>query len=116
VPGVGDATDQLQARPDFALLIYPAYLVQRDNDHALAREVEPGQLSPPTFLVQAEDDPIKVENSLVYYGALKEANVSAELHLYAHGGHGFGLRPTKLPVTHWPELASTWLHTLGVTP
>ena len=120
--GAGDAgaaadiTDQLSARPDFTLLIYPAYLVQKGDDRSLAPEVQPAPLTPPTFLLQAEDDPIKVENSLVYYAALKEAKVSAEMHLYANGGHGFGLRQTKLPVTHWPELAATWLHTLGVTP
>ena len=112
----GDATDHLSARPDFTLLIYPAYLVQEANDQHLAPEVQPVALTPPTFLIQAEDDPIKVENALFYYEGLKQADVSAEMHLYAHGGHGFGLRPTKLPITHWPDLAAAWMHTLGVTP
>jgi acetyl esterase/lipase len=115
-----DAADQLSARPDFSLLIYPAYLVkesdQENKDDPLTPEVQPVALTPPTFLVQAEDDPIKVENALHYYEALRRVDVSAEMHLYAHGGHGFGLRPTKLPITHWPDLASAWMHTLGVTP
>jgi acetyl esterase/lipase len=115
-----DAADQLSARPDFSLLIYPAYMVQEGDQQSksdrLASEVQPVALTPPTFLIQAEDDPIKVENALHYYEALKQVDVSAEMHLYAHGGHGFGLRPTRLPITHWPDLAAAWMHALGVTP
>lgn len=108
-----DAADQYSARPDFSLLIYPGYLIEEQNPHVA--EVKPVALTPPSFLVQAEDDPVKVENSLVYYEALKQAKVQAEMHLYAEGGHGYGLRPTKLPVTHWTDTAATWLRTLGVT-
>jgi acetyl esterase/lipase len=68
----------------------------------------------PTFLLQAEDDPVHEENALVYFQALKEAGVPAELHLYAQGGHGYGLRPTELPITRWPMLAETWLRTIHV--
>ena len=113
-PPVDDA-DKLSARPDFGMLVYPAYLIQKDNALALAPEVKPIALTPPTLLVQAEDDGVKVENALIYYEGLKDAKVSAEMHLYAQGGHGYGLRPTKLPVTHWPELATTWMRTIGVT-
>ncbi len=113
-PAVDDA-DKLSARPDFSLLIYPAYLTQEKHSLAVAPEVKPVALTPPSFLIQAEDDPVKVENALVYYQALKEASIPAEMHIYAHGGHGYGLRPTKLPVTHWPELATTWMRTIGVT-
>lgn len=111
-PAIDDA-DRLSARPDFTLLIYPGYL-QLDDTHTVRPEVKPVALTPPSFLIQAEDDPVNVENAWVYYEALKEAHVPAEMHLYANGGHGYGLRPTKLPVTHWPDLAATWLHTLGV--
>jgi hypothetical protein len=45
---------------------------------------------------------------------LKKAGVPAELHVFSKGGHGYGLRPTNLPITHWPELATSWLHTIGV--
>jgi len=109
-----DAAEKLSARPDFTLLIYPAYL-ELDDTHTLRPEVKPVALTPPTFLIQAEDDPEKVENAWLYYEALKQAKVPAELHLFANGGHGYGLRPTRLPITHWPDLAATWLHTLGIT-
>jgi acetyl esterase/lipase len=113
-PAIDDA-DKLSARPDFTLLIYPAYLDQEVNPLALRSEVKPVALTPPSFLIQAEDDTVKVENASAYYEALKQAKVPAEMHLFANGGHGYGLRPTPLPVTHWPALAATWLHTLGIT-
>ena len=56
------------------------------------------------------------EQSLVYFAALKQAGVPAEMHLYAHGGHAFGLRPTKFPVSRWPQLAETWMQSLGISP
>jgi dipeptidyl aminopeptidase/acylaminoacyl peptidase len=69
--------------------------------------------TPPTFLVQAEDDYTDgVNQSLVYYTALAKAHVPAEMHLYAHGGHAFGLRTTRFPITRWPRLAETWLRTV----
>ena len=72
--------------------------------------------TPPTFLVQAEDDKVdNVNQSLVYYVALKNARIPAEMHLYAQGGHAFGLRPSKFPVTKWPQLVETWLKTIGMT-
>ena len=72
--------------------------------------------TPPMFLLQAEDDPIDtVRNSLVYYYALKKAGVPVEMHLYAHGGPGFGLRRTTMPITGWPQLVDTWLETIGIT-
>jgi dipeptidyl aminopeptidase/acylaminoacyl peptidase len=55
-----------------------------------------------------------VENSLVYFEALKKAGVPAEMHIYAQGGHAFGLRKTKFPVTDWPELVEKWLRTIGM--
>ena len=65
--------------------------------------------------MQAEDDPVDtVKNSLVYYIALKKAGVPVEMHLYAHGGHAFGLRRTNLPTTRWPQLMETWLGTIGM--
>jgi acetyl esterase/lipase len=71
--------------------------------------------TPPTFLLQAENDPVDtVRNSLVYYAALKNAGVPVEMHLYAQGGHAFGLRRTKFPITGWPQLVEAWLGTIGV--
>jgi dipeptidyl aminopeptidase/acylaminoacyl peptidase len=66
--------------------------------------------------VQAEDDPVHVENSTVYFLALKNAKVPAEMHIYANGGHGYGLRRTELPITDWPKLVETWLRTIHVVP
>jgi len=51
---------------------------------------------------------------LVYYIVLKNVGVPVEMHLYAHGGHAFGLRPTKFPITDWPELVDKWLMTIGM--
>jgi acetyl esterase/lipase len=72
--------------------------------------------APPTFLVQAGDDNVdSIYNSVVYYSALRDAGVPVEMHLYAQGKHAFGLRPTQDPITRWPELFETWLHTIGMT-
>ena len=109
-----DAADRLSARPDFTLLIYPGYL-SVGTSHMLHPEVKPVASTPPSFLLQAEDDPVGVENAWAYFESLNQAKIPAELHLYAAGGHGYGLRPTKLPVTHWTDLAATWLRTIGVT-
>jgi acetyl esterase/lipase len=84
------------------------------RDGKLGAEAQPRAGTPPTFLVQAEDDPVHVENSLIYYAALKEAKVPAEMHLYPAGGHGYGLRPSPLAVTTWPARAAEWLRSLGV--
>jgi acetyl esterase/lipase len=107
-----DVADQLSCRPDFAVIVYPGYLAIAEQNFAANAEIHPTEQTPPTFIVQAEDDPVHVENSTVYFLQLKNAKVSAEMHLYAEGGHGYGLRPTALPVTGWPKLVETWLNTL----
>lgn len=109
-----DAADRLSCRPDFAVVIYPGYLAIADRNFAPNPEIHPTADTPPTFLLQAEDDPVHVENAVVYFMALKNAKVPAELHVYAEGGHGFGLRRTSLPITGWPTLVDTWLHTIKV--
>jgi len=71
--------------------------------------------TPPTFILQAENDPVDpIQNSLVYYAALKNAGVPVEMHLYAEGGHAFGLRRSKFPITGWPQLVEAWLGTIGM--
>lgn len=110
-----DAADRQSARPDFAMPIYPGHLTKGDGK--LNPNIPVTDRTPPTFLVQAEDDDVDgVAQSLVYYTALSKAHVPAEMHLYAHGGHAFGLRPTTLPITGWPALADAWLQTIGVIP
>jgi acetyl esterase/lipase len=108
-----DEADRLSSRPDFAALIYPGLLTENNDGQHLASEMTITANTSPTFLLQAEDDGVKVENSLLYFGALKQAKVPAEMHLFAQGGHGYGLRHTELPVTDWPQLAERWLHTVG---
>jgi acetyl esterase/lipase len=110
-----DEADKIGCRPDFAALIYPGLLTEKNDGVHLLAELTVSGMTSPTLLVQAEDDPVKVENSLIYYAALKQAKVPAEMHLFAKGGHGYGLRRTELPVTNWPHLAEQWMRTLGAT-
>jgi acetyl esterase/lipase len=112
-----DDADKASCRPDFALALYPGHLAVPEKAFALNPDIRVSRRTPPTFLVQAEDDPVDpVENSLVYYAALKKAGVPAELHVYAKGGHAFGLRPVDAPVSEWPRLAERWLATIGMIP
>jgi acetyl esterase/lipase len=111
--GPVDAADRESARPDFAMAIYPGHLTE--DGHTFNRNLPVTRDTPPTFLVQAEDDDVDgVDQALVYFAALKKAGVPTELHLYAHGGHAFGLRHTSDPITDWPKLAEVWLRTIGV--
>jgi len=109
-----DPADQVSCRPDFAVIVYPGYLAMAEQNFAANPEIHVTEKTPPTFLVQAEDDSVHVENSIVYFLELKNAKVPAELHLYANGGHGYGLRRTELPITEWPKLVETWLRTIHV--
>ena len=109
-----DDADAVSCRPDFALPIYPAYLALKEKNNELAPELKVTANTPPTFLIQTEDDGIRVENSLYYYLALKNARVPAEMHLYAAGGHGYGLRPSDKTVTTWPRRAEEWMRSLGL--
>ncbi len=109
-----DAADQLICRPDFAFLIYPAYLTLEKEGYKLAPEIPVTAQTPPTFIMQTQDDGIKVENSLYYYLALKTAKVPAELHVYPSGGHGYGLRPSSKMVSTWPKRAEDWLRGRGM--
>jgi acetyl esterase/lipase len=108
-----DEADRLSCRPNFAAIIYPGLITKSNAGVELAPEMTVTANTPPTFLLQAEDDPVRVENSLLYYAALKKAKVPAEMHLFAKGGHGYGLRHTELPVTDWPKLAEQWMHSIG---
>jgi acetyl esterase/lipase len=109
-----DAADGVSCRPDFAVIVYPGYLALAEKDFAPNPDIHVTDQTPPSFIVQAEDDPVHVENAVVYFLALKSAKVPAELHIYAGGGHGYGLRRTALPVTAWPLSVETWLRTLKV--
>ena len=131
-----DAADKVSCRPDFGVSIYPGHLslsaaewdaaqgtrkfvvphaADADKDLGLNPDIHVTSQTPPTFLLQAEDDHVdNVNDSLAYYVALKKAGVPVQMHLYAQGGHAFGLRRTKFPITRWPQLVETWLGTIGM--
>jgi len=131
-----DAADQISCRPDFAVVIYPGHLSLSaaewdakqgatkfaiphspgvDANLALNLDLHITSQTPPTFLLQAENDNVdSVYDALSYYIALQRAGVPAEMHLYAEGGHAFGLRRTKFPITGWPDLVETWMATIGM--
>jgi acetyl esterase/lipase len=109
-----DAADKLSCRPDFAVVLYPGHL-WKGKGFELNPNIPVSSNTPPTFILQAENDPVDtVNHSLAYYIALKKAGVPVEMHLYAEGGHAFGLRRTKYPITGWPQLLTAWLKTIGM--
>ena len=108
-----DAADQASCRPDFAVVIYPGGVVKRGTTE-LSPEIRVTPQTPPCFFAQASDDRVSAENSVAMYLALKRAGVPAELHIYALGGHGFGMRPTGKPAATWPKRCEEWLRDMGV--
>lgn len=108
-----DDFDRVSLRPDFCLLVYPAYLDGKSFG-TLAPELKVTAHTPPTMLVQTQDDKSYINSSLFYYYALKEAGVPVVMHLYSQGGHGYGLRDTQASVNEWPERAEYWLRSIGV--
>jgi len=110
-----DAADKESCRPDFAVGVYPGHLWVGGDALKLNANVPVTRQTPPTFLLQNEDDHVdNVNDALAYYIALKNAGVPVEIHSYAQGGHAFGLRRTNLPATRWPELVERWLGTIGI--
>ena len=110
-----DEADSVSSRPDFALVLYPGRVAYRSTNFVPNPDIRVTDRTPPTFLVHTYDDPMNpVENSLLYAAALRKAGVPAEIHVYAKGGHAFGLRRTESSATAWPQLAEAWLKTIGV--
>lgn len=105
-----DAADQISCRPDFTVLVYPAYLGATDS--TLADDIPVSAQTPPAFIVQTQDDRRLVSSSTAYYLALSRVRVTAELHLFPTGGHGYGLRSSAYPVSQWPQLCETWMKRL----
>jgi acetyl esterase/lipase len=108
-----DAADQLSCRPDFAVLIYPGYLTDKEQGDRVAADLPLSTNTPPMFLAMSQDDPVRVENVLQFGAALQAAKVPFELHVYPTGGHGYGLRRTDNPVTSWPDRTADWLRANG---
>jgi acetyl esterase/lipase len=109
-----DGADTQSSRPNFAIALYPGHLWSGTALEGYPFN-EMSEKAPPTFLLHAQDDPVDdVRHSLVYFLALRQAKIPVEMHIYAKGGHGFGLRRTEQPITHWTDLADKWLHTIGI--
>jgi acetyl esterase/lipase len=112
-----DDIDRTSFRPDFGVVMYTGggatYSKARDT-YELAPEVPLRTGCPPMFFVATSDDGDKPEIATCMYLALKKAGVPAELHVYASGGHDFGLRPTDKPCSTWPVRCAEWLRSLGL--
>jgi acetyl esterase/lipase len=132
-PEADDAVDRLSSRPDFAVLCYPVIsfttvaahsgsrknLLGEDPDPDLvwkmSTELQVTPRTPPTFLFHTDDDAgVPVENSLLFFQAMKRAGVPGELHVFAHGRHGVGLAPDDPALARWPELCATWMKGRGL--
>jgi acetyl esterase/lipase len=111
-----DDIDRISSRPDFAVLLYPGYVVRKDDPTRLADEILVTKDSPPMFFAHAYDDRVPVENSIQLFMALKGLNIPAELHIYSTGGHGFGMRPSDKPCSTWPARCEDWLRVQKVIP
>ena len=109
-----DAADSANFQSDFNILIHPGYLVIKEQSDVIAPEVQVTTNHPPTFLAMTQDDPVRVENAVFYFMALKKAGVPSELHTYPTGGHGYGLRKTEHYVTSWPDRAADWMRGRGL--
>jgi len=123
-----DEADRLSARPDFAVLVYPAVQPDSIRTEALARMPEldlvisnrplvdgASKTWPPTFLLHTTDDTsVSAEGSVRLFLALRSAGVPAELHVFQQGGHGFGIRLASGPMNQWPTLCGEWLRNLGI--
>lgn len=107
-----DAVDSFSWRPDFAVLIYPAWLAAEDNIN-LAPQFSVTGSTPPMFFAHAANDPVTPFGSIAAFSALKKADIPAEIHIFPDGGHGYGMRRTNQPVTHWPELCAEWMRQSG---
>jgi acetyl esterase/lipase len=109
---VQDAADEQSFRPDFAAVLSPGSLKSPKEDGSVATEFQPSASTPPTFVFQTEDDPSPVNHSFAYYNALKDVGVPAELHIYAKGGHVFGVRANNPAAEAWPPLVLKWLESI----
>lgn len=108
-----DAVDKQRARPDFVLPIYAAYLRDPKNPSQFAPEIKFTKDTPPMFLAVSQDDKTRGVDAARVFIALTELGVKSEVHVYTHGGHGYGLRPSDDPVSEWPARAADWMQRMG---
>jgi acetyl esterase/lipase len=109
-----DDIDDVSCRPDFAALIYPGALTKKGQPWELKDDVKIDDTTPPTFLAHAADDPVPVSDSFLIAIELKKAKIPVELHVYAKGGHGYGMRKTGHPVNTWPDRMADWLKSMEI--
>ncbi|EAQ80504.1 alpha/beta hydrolase [Blastopirellula marina] len=109
-----DDADKLSCRPDFLVLVYPAYLTTEPDSVVLNDTAQATATTPPAIMIHAEDDPVPCNNSIAFFLSLKRLKTPAELHIYPTGGHGYGLRPTEHAVTHWPQVVTTFMQKQGM--
>lgn len=127
-----NAHERWNSRPAFAILIYPVITLAGKAAHTYSREMLLGKnpdrsvidslsthrrvdaYTPPTFLVFANNDTaVPPENGILFYKALRRFGISASLHIYDHGGHGFGMAPADPVLNTWPGLSIAWLERQG---
>ncbi|HJZ58836.1 MAG TPA: alpha/beta hydrolase [Gemmataceae bacterium] len=104
-----DKADEVPFKPNFAILVYPGGLIDKGGE--LKSEFKVTKETPPMLFVHATND--ASENSVALYLACKKAGVPAEMHLYASGGHGFGMNKIPHPAATWPDRAADWMQTRG---
>ncbi|QOV92550.1 alpha/beta hydrolase [Humisphaera borealis] len=107
-----DDADKQSCRPDFAVIIYPGGTIVKDT-FELKPEIRVSDKTPPSFIAMASDDRVNSDNCIALYNAMKKAGVPVEMHLYAKGGHGFGIRPTAGPAATWPKRCEEWMKVMG---
>jgi len=108
-----DETDKISCRPDFAILVYPGGMLEKDKPE-LTPEIRVSEQTPPAFLVMSHDDRVNSENCIYYYLALKKAKVPAEMHIYMTGGHGYGMRAGDKPFNKWIDRCADWMNVQGL--
>ena len=110
-----DQADELSCRPDFVVLLYPAYLISESNSSSLDPGIKITKECPPMFFAHSGDDHVPAEGSVLTFLSLEKTGVvGSELHVFPFGGHGFGLRSNKHPVSDWHARAEDWFVSLGV--
>lgn len=113
---VDPVLDVDDATPNFAIPVYPAYLTEKNSGFTLLPEFKVTDKAPPMCLVHAHDDRITAAGSALLYLEYKKLNLPCELHIYAKGGHGFGMRKSGGPVNDWPDRVAEWMKSMGYIP
>ncbi|WP_168565517.1 alpha/beta hydrolase [Crateriforma spongiae] len=109
-PGDG----KIRFQPDFGVLVYPAWLVESDEDLTLIDEITVDKNTPPAFFAHAIDDRVSCLSSVALFTEMKRNGIPSSLHVFSGGGHGFGLRQADSPTDQWPDLCATWLRQIGM--